>query len=191
MALVGSALVHAATPPAQAGRDGDVVVLPSAGYEEFRSPSGTHVLGLRVGDHLNAHSARSAITLYRVTAYQRMTLWTRELPHRPRPRFLLVADGGHVVLLDEWLNVRSNYAAMVIGPDNRVLGQYDLESIRATLQFRERASDIAAVTSHHCNDVRDAPRFLFEDSREPVQYLRIRLSVVHECAQLRRTVLQN
>ena len=48
-------------------------------------------------------------------------------------RGILAARDSHVVLLDEWLNVRSNYAAMVIGPDNRVLGQYDLESIRAAL----------------------------------------------------------
>jgi hypothetical protein len=63
----------------------------------------------------------------------RTVVWKLALPHRPRPRFACVSDDGHVVLLDEWLNVRSELAVTVIGPDGRTLAQHNLEAVRAAL----------------------------------------------------------
>ena len=115
------------------GPAADVVVLPPE-FEERSSPSGAYVLEVRLRAHANVHAPRATATLFKINSSQRQALWTRELPHRPRPRFFTVGDGGQVVLLDEWLNVRSDLAVMVIDRKNSTLAQFGLEAVRAALQ---------------------------------------------------------
>ncbi|MBR0567290.1 hypothetical protein J5J83_14300 [Azoarcus sp. L1K30] len=110
----------------------DVIVRPPES-ETRASPSGTFVLELALQPQGSPHAPRATATLLRIDASARKVLWTRTLPHRPRPRFVLVGDGGQVVLLDEWLNVRSDLAVMVIDRHNEILAQLDLEAVRAAL----------------------------------------------------------
>lgn len=109
------------------------VLVPPLAFEQRQSPSGAYVLEIRLRPSSNVHAARAVATLFARQAAQTLVLWTRELPHRPRPRFFLVGDAGQVVLLDEWLNVRSDLAVTVIDRENRTLAQFDLEAVRATL----------------------------------------------------------
>ena len=102
-------------------------------FEQRSSPSGAYALEVRLRPQPNAFAPRASATLFEVGSSPRKALWTRELPHRPRPRFFVVGDGGHVVLLDEWLNVRSDLAVMVIDRENRTVAQFDLEAVRAAL----------------------------------------------------------
>ncbi|WP_313954218.1 hypothetical protein [Accumulibacter sp.] len=125
-------LTLAATPVGAGAPAADVVVLPPV-FEAHSSPAGTYVLEIRLREDANPHLARATATLFRVTSSKRQAVWTRELPHRPRPRFFAVGDGGQVVLLDEWLNIRSELAVMVLDLAGCTLVQFDLEAVRAAL----------------------------------------------------------
>ncbi len=117
--------------PALAGAD---VILTPPAVEASGSPSGNHIIEIRLPDGADPHAARSTATLFSVAAGgARSLLWKLDLPHRPRPRFALVADNGIVVLLDEWLNVRSDWAVMVIDRDGRTVARHGLEAVRAAL----------------------------------------------------------
>lgn len=107
--------------------------VPPPEREERSSPSGRYLLELRLRANANAHAARATATLFELDASGRHALWTRDLPHRPRPRFFAVGDAGQAVLIDEWLNLRSELAVMVIDRKNVTLAQFDLEAVRAVL----------------------------------------------------------
>lgn len=102
-------------------------------FEARSSPSARCVLELRLRADANPHAARSTATLLDMGAASPKLVWTRELPHRPRPRFAFVDDQCQVVLLDEWLNVRSALAVTVIDKNNRTVSVHDLEAVRAAL----------------------------------------------------------
>lgn len=131
-----------AAPPSSAK---DVAEVPPP-LDEQASPSGRYVIEIRLREHANVHAARSTATLWRVAGSQRETVWTRELPHRPRPRFAAVGDGGQVLLLDEWLRVRSDLAVTLVGAGGKVVAQHDLEAVRAALGVP--ISALAPVARH-------------------------------------------
>lgn len=131
MCILACALTSMGPTAMQAGAVD--VVEPAPQHERVHSPSGRFALQIELRPMPNAFAARSTATLFAVDKGRQRVLWRRELPHRPRPRFALVGDDGGVVLLDEWLRVRSELAVMVIDAGNRVLAQYDLEAVRAAL----------------------------------------------------------
>jgi hypothetical protein len=102
-------------------------------FEARSSPSGRYLLEVALRPHANPHAARATASLWETRAGARTRVWTRELAHRPRPRFFLVGDEGQVVLLDEWLNLRSPLAVVVIDKTQRTLAVHDLEAVRAAL----------------------------------------------------------
>ncbi|KQW45357.1 hypothetical protein ASD88_10540 [Pelomonas sp. Root662] len=112
----------------------DRITLPPE-YEARSSPSARCVLELKLRPAANPHVARTTATLLEVSAASRKVVWTRDLPHRPRPRFAFVSDKCQVVLLDEWLNVRSALAVTVIDKNNRTLAVHDLEAVRMALDL--------------------------------------------------------
>jgi hypothetical protein len=123
-------VLSATQASAQAAAD---VMLQPPNREECRAPSGVYSLVIELQPHRNVHAARSTATLFRSASPRDHVLWARDLPHRPRPRFCTVSDNGYVVLLDEWLNIRSELAVMVIDPQNRMLAQFNLEAVRGAL----------------------------------------------------------
>ena len=59
--------------------------------------------------------------------------WERELPHHHGPRRVLVTKSGQVLLVDEWINVLSRYALMLIAPSGVTVAQYSGEQIISLL----------------------------------------------------------
>lgn len=110
----------------------DQIVLPPM-FETRSSASGQYVVELKLRADGNPHAARTTASLWELSGASRKLLWTRDLSHRPRPRFALVGNDGRVVLLDEWLGLRSELAVMLIDTNNRTLATHDLETVRAAL----------------------------------------------------------
>lgn len=132
MLLACLAFLLAQTSARAGSAAADFVALPPE-IEDRSSPSGRYLLQIRLRSNAKVHAARSTATLYEIDSSARKALWSRELPHRPRPRFFVVADSGHAVLIDEWLNVRSAFAVMVLDRNGATLAQFDLEAVRAAL----------------------------------------------------------
>ncbi len=55
--------------------------------------------------------------------------WERELPQHHGPRQVLVTKSGQVLLMDEWINVLSRYALMLIAPSGVTMAEYSGEQI--------------------------------------------------------------
>lgn len=60
-------------------------------------------------------------------------LWQQTLPHQYGPRFVLVSQQGHILLLDEFINVASPYALTLLDADGKTLAQYSFDDIQKTL----------------------------------------------------------
>jgi len=108
----------------------DEVPSPPAS-EEIASPSGSYVLELSAPFDWQTGSPEGA--LYALTGDSRHLLWQRALPHQWRARFALVSDGGRVLLLDDWWNIPSARAVMVLGRDGAVVAVRGFEEVRAAL----------------------------------------------------------
>ena len=60
-------------------------------------------------------------------------LWQQPLPHQYGPRFVLISQQGHLLLLDEFINVASPYALTLLDADGQTLAQYSFDDIQKTL----------------------------------------------------------
>jgi hypothetical protein len=120
----------ASSLPTQAPtRTSDQITLPDAS-REFVSPSGafSFVVSTRdgwksvhaIGEHFTGRSSRRL-------------LWSRELPQQFGPRFVIVSDTGSVLMLDEWINVSSQYAVLLLDRDNRQVTQRSTDAVQAVL----------------------------------------------------------
>ena len=99
--------------------------------EEFISPDKTYVFEVSTPD---AWKTRKSVgRLFEVAAGNRRLLWTRQLPHEWRPRFVMAGARGNVLLIDEWANITSRYALMLLDRENRVVAQHDFDAIQKVL----------------------------------------------------------
>jgi hypothetical protein len=130
-------------PPGPRVTTGDYLAVPPT-REEFSSPAGNYVLVLSTRD--NWQSQRSLAELWHSAPATRQRLWMRLLPHEFRPRYVVVGPNGEVLLLDEWINVRSRYAVMLLDAQNHVLAQYGFDSIQRILGVP--AAEIVAKARH-------------------------------------------
>jgi hypothetical protein len=72
--------------------------------------------------------------LAHVELYKDKTLlWQKELPHDYGPRFALVNAKGQVVLFDEYINVGSPYAIMLIDASGTEVARYSFDDIKQLL----------------------------------------------------------
>jgi hypothetical protein len=115
-----------------AGPEGDAITPPPA-LEAVLSPGGGYLVEIRWSAQAGPHAAGSTATLLQLSGGARRVVWQQALPHRPRPRFVRVSDAGQLVLFDDWLNVRSERAVVVLGPAGQTVAQHDLEAVRAAL----------------------------------------------------------
>ncbi|HSM83988.1 MAG TPA: hypothetical protein VLS96_20020 [Nodosilinea sp.] len=107
------------------------------------SPAGTYHLVLTLTDADGQR--RTVASLYEITDQLCAPLWTQPLPHSYGPRLALVNDAGLVVLLDEWINVASPYAIVVLDPRGEVMAQHGFDDIvAATGATRAEVVDRAA-----------------------------------------------
>ncbi len=113
-----------------AGAATDSIPLPPT-REELFSPSKNYVFVLSTPD--NWKSKKAVGELFQVTTNTRKRLWTRLLPHEYRPRYVLVGSEGQVLLLDEWINVKSRYAVMLLSRENHLVAQHDFDAVRNLL----------------------------------------------------------
>lgn len=108
----------------------------------FRSPSGAHELTVLTADRWQSPQARVVL---RALSPSR-TLWDTTLPQELGPRRAVVTDRGAVVLVDEWINVPSQYALMVLDVTGRRLATYSLDDLIRVLEVPRRAiSDNATL----------------------------------------------
>jgi len=61
-------------------------------------------------------------------------LWQKTLPHQYGPKFALVSPTGQTLLLDEYINVASDYAIALINTDGQTTATYSFNDIHRTLQ---------------------------------------------------------
>jgi hypothetical protein len=99
--------------------------------EEFSSPTGTYKFKISTLDEWK--SMRSTGELFKKDVRTYNLLWSRILPHNYRPRFVIVGEKGEVLLLDEWINVKSPFAVMLLDKKNQVVTQYDFNAIQKLL----------------------------------------------------------
>ncbi|MEO1592854.1 MAG: hypothetical protein AAFU71_16405 [Cyanobacteria bacterium J06632_22] len=78
-------------------------------------------------------SDRVSGRLTRDSAVGTQRLWQHDLPHSYGPRFIVVGAQGQVLLLDEFINVASPYAVMLMDRQGDVIAQYSFDDIEAQL----------------------------------------------------------
>jgi len=108
----------------------DRISLPPL-QEEFYSPNQRFKFVVSTSDGWK--SRRSTGALFKQDGKTYTLLWRRKLPHSYRPRFVLVGKAGEVLLLDEWINVTSPYAVMLLDRDNLVIAQHDFDAVQRVL----------------------------------------------------------
>ncbi|HEY9879540.1 MAG TPA: hypothetical protein V6D29_13875 [Leptolyngbyaceae cyanobacterium] len=129
----------------------DAIARPPV-HQERASPSGSHILILTAPE--NWATKQVDATLYNAQGQICQPLWSKTLPQEYGPRFALVSDQGQVVLIDEWINVASSYAVMLLDASGQVVAQHSFDDLADRLQM-SRA------------DIVDAAQFGWWVSRAP------------------------
>lgn len=57
-------------------------------------------------------------------------VWRRDLPHSYGPRDAVVLSGGKVVLLDEWINVASKLAIVLLDEEGQTIATYSYNDVK-------------------------------------------------------------
>lgn len=120
----------------------DALPLPPV-LRHTASASGAYHLVLTLTE---ADGQRSTIaSLYAATDNLCQQIWSQPLPHSYGPRLAIVNDRGIVVLLDEWINVASPHAIVVLDSEGAVMAQHSFDDIVAvTRQSRAEVVEQAA-----------------------------------------------
>ena len=101
------------------------------------SPNGSYHLTLIA--HLEDSFPRTRATLSQNLPDRCQQVWAQILPQNYGPRLALVTDRGDTLLLDEWINVASPYAIVMLDASGEIVGQYSFDDIVA-ISGRTRAS---------------------------------------------------
>lgn len=118
-------------PPQAAGVASDRAALP-AERREFASPDKVFLLVIETTDHWK--TAQPVASLLRLDNSGKATLrWSRKLPHHHGPRTAVVANDGHVLLADEWINVTSRWSLMLLDAGNQVVMSCDWDTATKAL----------------------------------------------------------
>lgn len=94
------------------------------------SPAGNYHLVLTLGTDA-AGTQRTTASLFETLGDRCQQIWSHPLPHSYGPRLALVNDVGTVVLLDEWINVASPRAIVMMDLDGEVKAQHSFDDIVA------------------------------------------------------------
>jgi hypothetical protein len=117
---------------------------PPPAREEFPAPDKTYVFEVSTPD---AWASRKSVgRLFQVAGGTRRLLWSRPLPHEWRPRYVMVGVRGNVLLIDEWANITSRYAVMVVDRENRLVAQHDFDAVTKVLGVP--AAQVARMARH-------------------------------------------
>ena len=119
----------------------DSITLPPV-QREFASPSGEFTLIVSADDQWQTPRASAVLSTGRSGA--RQPLWTRELPHHHGPRKVLLSDQGDSLLVDEWINILSPHALMLIDRRNQLVADYSAQAVLAALGLSAREAGASA-----------------------------------------------
>lgn len=118
----------------------DRIVLPPH-RRVFDSPSGRFQLAITSDDGWQTQRATGAL---RDLSSQVATLcWRQALPQTRGPRHALVTDQGASVLIDDWINVPSPHALVLIDRGGQQRASYSIDALIALLGVSRRI-----VTEH-------------------------------------------
>ncbi len=108
----------------------DTLPIPPA-LRHGASPSGDYHLVLTLAE---ADGRRyTTASLYEATDAVCQLVWSQSLPHSYGPRLALVSDRGTVVLLDDWINVASPRAIVMLDRAGEVMAQHSFDDIVAAI----------------------------------------------------------
>ena len=113
----------------------DSIVLP-ASRREFASPDGAFQLVVESADQWA--SKFPTARLLRGDQKQRVPLWERAMSQEYGPRAAVVANDGRVLFADEWINVTSHWALMLVDSTNNVVATHDYAAVVRALGVPER-----------------------------------------------------
>lgn len=71
--------------------------------------------------------------LYNVTTDRIDLLWQSRLPQEYGPRYVVVGSQGQVLLLDEFINVSSPYAVVLLNLTGDIVAQYSFDDLERVL----------------------------------------------------------
>ena len=129
-ACTGSQQSSTGSLPPQRTTD-DRITLPPV-RKEWQSPGGTYLFAVSTPDNWRSFFATGE--LFSLDGSSRRLLWSAKLAQRYGPRFVLVSDSGTVLMLDEWMNVTSPYAVVIVDRANRSIAQHSTDAVQAAVQ---------------------------------------------------------
>lgn len=103
---------------------------------EIESPSGDFVLVLSTPDAWESRHANAE--LFAIENEVRTSLWSRTLPQEFGPRYALLDDRGRVLLLDEWIHVKSDTAAVVLDRNGHEVARHSFDDIQKVVDVPAR-----------------------------------------------------
>lgn len=112
--------------------DGDAISIPPM-KREFSSPDGRHKFTVFTSD--NWASKKAKVKLVKITENSQILLWSKDLPHEYGPRHVIVNNQGRILLLDEWINVPSNYAIVLLDSKGEIISQYSFDKLQRFLNI--------------------------------------------------------
>ncbi|MDH3320198.1 MAG: hypothetical protein OEO84_10975 [Betaproteobacteria bacterium] len=114
-----------AQPPPAMPISSDRIALPPV-RREFTSPERSYLLVVENADQWK--TSYPTARLYRTGQGQSVLCWTRVLTQQYGPRGAVVAGDGHVLFVDEWINVTSRWALVLVDVENRVIATHDYKT---------------------------------------------------------------
>ncbi|HKA41010.1 MAG TPA: hypothetical protein VKF40_03380 [Burkholderiales bacterium] len=130
--VASSGSVAGAGPVSAATVEGDFVPFPPARRQAV-SPNGRYTLLVVSRDEWRSKRATAQLL------EAGRIIWERELPQEHGPRYFLVGNDGQAVLFDEWANVKSRHAIMLIDSRRKLERVYPFDAVAAILETPVRA----------------------------------------------------
>ncbi|MEM9906941.1 MAG: hypothetical protein AAF921_18135 [Cyanobacteria bacterium P01_D01_bin.44] len=114
----------------------DAIALPPE-TKTYVSENGRYKLEVSTADGWATPQAEGR--LYRLddgaASEDETLLWQQPLPQEYGPRFVSVGTEGEVLLLDEYINVASPYAVMVMDLSGEVVAQHSFDDVQAVVDI--------------------------------------------------------
>jgi hypothetical protein len=110
----------------------DFVPLPPSRTEAV-SPNGQYLLVVQSTDEWK--SKHPAGRLFHQTALGPQLIWKKDLPQEYGPRYALVGNQGQAIFFDEYINVKSRYAVMLINYQKHLEISHDFDNIAELLDM--------------------------------------------------------
>ena len=91
----------------------------------------------------NWQTPNSRGVLVEINSGKRKIIWQQNLPQQYGPRFILPSDSGQVLLLDDWLNIKSAQAIYIIHPFSGSKTAYSFDQI-----IKQSGFSASTLTAH-------------------------------------------